>query len=106
MRGKNFQNENPETAHSHHDAITVEQDTNERPCSESSKKDGSSSQRDNFLTDTIKQKKQNQRTKNIPPPREKSTRIGSVTKRFADYFVYNPDDDNFDTDYVFTSGIK
>ena len=53
---ENFQNENPETAHPHNDAKTVEEDPNERPCSESSKKDGSSSQRDNFLTETIKQK--------------------------------------------------
>ena len=103
---ENFQNQNPETAHPHNDAITVEEDPNERPCSESSKKDGSSSQRDNFLTETIKQKNQNKKTKNIPPPREKSTRIRSVTKRFADYFVYNPNDDNFDRDYVFTSGNK
>ena len=42
--------------------------------------------------------------KNIPPPREKSTRMQSVPKRFADYFMYKPDDDKFDTDDVFTSG--
>ena len=103
---ENFQNENPETAHPHNDAITVEEDPNERSRSESSRKDGSSSQRDNFLTETIKQKNQKKKTKNIPPPREKSTRIRSVPKSFADYFVYNPDDDNFDTDDVFTSGNK
>ena len=104
---ENFQNENPETAHPHNDAITVEEDPNERPCSESSKKDGSSSQRDNFLTEPIKQKKiRTKKTENIPQPREKSTRIQSVPKRFADYFVYNPDDDNFDTDDVLTSGSK
>ena len=42
----------------------------------------------------------------MPPPREMSTRIRSVPKRFADYFVYKPDDDNFDTDDIFISGIK
>ena len=103
---ENFQNENPETTHPHNDAITVEEDLNERPCSESSKKDGSSSQRDNFLTEAIKQKNQNKKTRNIPPPREKSTRIRSVPKRSADFFVYNPDDEIFDTDDVLTSGNK
>ena len=54
---ENFQNENPETAVLRNDAITVEEDPNERPCSKSSKKDGSSSQRDKFTTKTIKTKK-------------------------------------------------
>ena len=101
---ENFQNENPETAVLRNDAITVEEDPNERPCSESSKKDGSSSQRDNFTTKTIKPKNQNKKIKTNPPLREKSTHIGFVPKRFADYFVYNTDEYKFDTDDVFTSG--
>ena len=47
---ENFQNETPDTANPHNDAITVAEDPNERPCSEPSKKDVSSSQRDNFST--------------------------------------------------------
>ena len=57
-KSENFRDENPETADPHNDAVTVEKDPNERPCSESSKKVGRSSQRDNFSTETIKPKNQ------------------------------------------------
>ena len=97
-----FQNGNPETAEPHNDATSVVEDPYLRPCSESSKKDGSSSQRDNFSTETIKSKKQKKKTENIPPPRKKRTLPG----RFADYFVCNTHDDNFDTGVVSTSGNK
>ena len=70
-----FQNENPETAHPHNDAITVEEDPNERPCSESSKKDGSSSQRDNFLTETFKQKNQSKKKRKTFHHLEKKARV-------------------------------
>ena len=52
------------TADPHNDVITVEEKPNERQCSASSEKDGSSS-RDNFSTETIKPKNQNKKLKTI-----------------------------------------
>ena len=70
---ENFQNEIPETADPPNDAITVEEDPNERPCSESSKKGGSSSQSDNVSTEIIKTKNQNK--KNEKAPARKKVRV-------------------------------